>query len=150
MKEVLEKPVGNYALIGCASCGKERWVQLIHGTPRNNLCPACGARKGASKRAMANSVNWKGGRKRDNYGYILILLPHDDFFLPMADPNRYVLEHRLVMAKHLGRCLLPWEAIHHRNGLRDDNRLENLLIVLVGNHNGTIECPFCKKEFGLR
>lgn len=58
-------------------------------------------------------------------------------FYPMTKGRRgRILEHRLVMAQHLGRCLGPTEVVHHINGIRDDNRLENLeLISTRGKHN---------------
>jgi hypothetical protein len=46
-----------------------------------------------------------------------------------------ILQHRYVMEKHLGRRLRPDEHIHHRNGIRDDNRLENLQVVTRSEHN---------------
>jgi hypothetical protein len=68
---------------------------------------------------------WKGGRSL-HYGYWYIRLNSDDAFHSMCTKNGLVLEHRLVMARHLGRSLLSTESVHHINGEPSDNRIENL------------------------
>jgi len=68
------------------------------------------------------SNGWRGGRRYDLHGYVLVyLLNH-----PLASIQGYVFEHRLIMEDHLGRPLLPYEVVHHINGIPSDNQIENL------------------------
>lgn len=60
-----------------------------------------------------------GQRKYEKNGYILT-------WTGEGPRGGYVLEHRLIMAEIIGRPLHPWENVHHKNGIRDDNRAENL------------------------
>jgi len=88
--------------------------------------------------------NWKGGRYKNNQGYIVVLRKHP------AKKENYILEHRLVMEKILGRPLKSWEIVHHKNAIRDDNRPKNLQLLLRKNHSGEISCPYCNKKFLLK
>ena len=89
---------------------------------------------------------WKGGKLPAGNGYIKVWQRgHAN-----AKKDGYILEHRLVMSNYLGRPLKKGEFIHHRNGNRKDNRIENLQLVTGVNHKGEVICPFCQKEFFVR
>jgi len=121
-----------YQWLPCLDCGKERWVPVRLKPPMAQRCTSC-----ANKPKVRYGVDnhwWKGGRSITKEGYSLITLHPNDFFYPMTNSRRRVFEHRLVMAQHLGRCLHRWEIVHHRNGVRDDNRIENLQLVTDERH----------------
>lgn len=72
-------------------------------------------------------------------GYLLVFPPDHERHLVQPRANGYVLEHRLVMARHLGRPLLPGETVHHKNGIHDNNWIENLQLRQPGRHgNGVV------------
>ncbi len=80
-----------------------------------------------------NHPAWKTGKHYEQ-GYIVVKLHPDDSFYDMQKGGGYVKEHRLVIAKSLGRCLKSWEIVHHINHIKDDNRLENLQLVSCDRH----------------
>lgn len=85
---------------------------------------------------------WKGGFFKTN-GYLYIYSPNH----PKATGKGYVVEHRLVMEKFLGRILSSKEDVHHKNGIKDDNRLENLELVSHFSHYEELGCPKCGFKF---
>lgn len=94
----------------------------------------------------AESTSWKGGRQVDKNGYIWLRRPEH----PNANSTGMIAEHRLVMADHINRPLYEWEIVHHLNGVKADNRIDNLMIVTKKTHNGKVICPHCHKQFAIR
>lgn len=150
--EIGKRDGRKYIWHACIDCGKKRWVELDKGKSSYELCRSCAAKR-RSKECLEygeKNRNWKGGRTKTSKGYIEVLLPKDDFFYPMAHHNSYVSEHRLVVAKKLGRCLQPWEIVHHK-GIRykgienkSDNLEDNLELVSDIGHK---QITYMEKNF---
>jgi hypothetical protein len=76
------------------------------------------------------SHKWKGGKFKSSDGYIFISMPdHRD-----ADKDGYILEHRYIWEQANGP-LKPGQVVHHINGIRDDNRIENLIAITRSAHS---------------
>lgn len=95
---------------------------------KTNLTPHSQKKKGLKKGEPYKYIVGHCRRRKDTYGLLnaqgYIILMNVDH--PNATPKRTILEHRLVMATHLGRPLTSNEVVHHVNGIKDDNRIENL------------------------
>jgi len=70
------------------------------------------------------------GLRHRSDGYIGVYVPKH----PYASSDGYVMLHRLVMEQHIGRYLKTGEVVHHKNHIRNDNRLENLQLMSVSEH----------------
>lgn len=123
-----------YEWSNCRVCLKPRWVIIIKGKIKNNRCKPCSDRERIKKYhgSGAKSNNWKGG-EFNRYGYKYIWVSKRNPFYSMSVHN-YIAEHRLVMAKILKRPLDKREIVHHKNGIRNDNRRDNLELTFRGKH----------------
>lgn len=113
-----------YKWAACSICKAERWVALRYGILKSLKCFSC-ANKTKRNYSMAESPLWKGGRYEKS-GYVYRTISKDSPYYCMADAHNGISEHRLVMAQHLGRPLKSWEVVHHINGNKIDNQIENL------------------------
>lgn len=116
----------------CPKCEKSRWIQLQTTKEENftGYCEKC-------CRKYRSTLGWrkkKPAKFKLKNGYIYIRVYPEDEFHQMAGSNGYVFEHRLVVAKNLGRCLKRSEIIHHINGKKDDNRINNLQVTSGRKH----------------
>lgn len=132
----------------CEVCG----VEYLARSQTTRACTrSCSARlahmEGRANRLGgpgAANPTWKGGRKTNAQGYVLVWVPPGT---PGRGKNAYMMEHRLVMQEKIGRPLEAWEIVHHRNGVKDDNRPANLEIVTRARHAGVVICPHCQTPF---
>ena len=130
-------PYAKYEYVECPTCKSQRWIdtETFKRKTYSGLCVECSTRQRFSGKKLylrgENNPAWRGGKTLLKTGYIRIPVYPEDPLMPMAThewANRkyHILEHRYVMAKYLGRCLESWEIVHHKNGDRTDNRIDNL------------------------
>ncbi len=111
----------------CVKCGVKIYPEQ---KSKNDYCKPCSVVKGDKhyrKEGMftgVNGGNYKTGKSL-SYGYVRILSPNH--------PNRnkttgYILEHRLVVEKYMGRLLKRTENVHHIDGNRLNNNINNLMV----------------------
>ncbi len=106
-------------------CGQETIVLARNLITENTRSCGCYQTE-VQSRGGPDGVNWKGGRWLNSKGYVMLYVRGTPDEKYQRFGGVYELEHVVLMSRHLGRRLLPEENVHHLNGERADNRIENL------------------------
>jgi hypothetical protein len=131
--------------VTCTTCGTVWKMAKCHANRSvNHFCEyACQSAWNRKHRIGRDSHKFKGGRSFSTAGYVLLCinaLPESQQRLARAMTKQgQVFEHRLVMAEAIGRPLVSSEVVHHKNGVKYDNRLENLELQARGEHHSNHE-----------
>lgn len=120
----------------CKKCGNFWWKRLGDCNKKTftGLCRKCNIQTFLRYGASSKNGHWTGGVHK-SFGYIYIWVDPSDPLHSMANPDNYVKRCRIVMAKHIGRCLSLEEVIHHKNGDKTDDRIENLQLTNQEEHS---------------
>ena len=113
------------------SCGRECEIEGFNLKSGHSQSCGCLAHDRKVARLGVSNPTWKGGRNLHPSGYVI--LKGSPWGLK---PGESIREHRYMMERKLGRPLLPDETVHHVNGKRDDNRIENLELWSNNHSNG--------------
>jgi len=114
----------------CERCGKPYRVSPSQASIR--AARFCSRRCEGDSRIQRPLERRHNGRcaRLDRFGYVLIYEPDH----PKAVGGGWVYEHRWLVEQDLGRVLDQNETVHHINGVKDDNRLENLIVMGAREH----------------
>ncbi len=110
----------------CPGCGHERWVKR---NARGTRCQEC---MHPPTHYRSANHRWNPTRRTITKSGIRVYVTPDHPYFAMAhkcSKGYAILEHRLIMAEHIGRCLEPWEVVHHIDGDNRNNSIDNLALL---------------------
>jgi len=113
----------------CPLCESGRWVRhdSIKKESFTGMCQHCHNKIIVGRRETHG--RWVGGKIKGVKDYSLVRVEESDPMVSMRSCGKYAYEHRLVMARHIGRPLFSWELVHHKDKDRKNNAIENLVLL---------------------